>query len=609
MTYLISNHPDQDDFGLERISLEECVERLSSCSIISVDVETSGLSPIDDQLLMVQISTEDGDDYVIDARGLDLSPLNAIMQNKDIIKLLHNAQFDYKFLKANGVTLENVYDTMLVSKVLLCGIKNAAHSLAAVLKRVLKIEMDKEERNSFICMGAEPFTKEQMVYGIEDTRHLFAIRIRQKPHIAKWRLGKVVDLENEVVLAFADISLNGMYLNQDKWEDKAEIAYDNLQAILPEMDAMLVEMFPEYATSQHELFEEGRKSDINWNSPKQVLEVFSRIHPELTSVGADVISHFTDPLIKLYKRYKEQAKLYNAYGIAYYKYLHSDGKVHTNFNQVLNTFRVSSSNPNTQQILGDYRECFEPKNDGWVYVSADYASQELAVIAFGAKEHVWLDAIRNGRDLHSACAAVIFGEQWTSLHDDPEKIKDTPEGKRMRTACKALSFGLAYGMGTQGLANRLEITEQQAQVIMDKYFYAFPSIKNFLEALGRYGKNNGHIKTYAPYRGIRFFPEWEGPRTQGIGKIIRASKNTPIQGTSALMTKRALVLLRDAVKELPYEVEVVAQIHDEIACVCHEDNAKAFAPILQRCMEEAADEVLEPGLLKAEPEISAHWSK
>ena len=608
MKYFSTKHLNQNLFGLKPITLEQCVENLLQCSIISVDTETSGLRPHDNNLLMVQISTDSGDDYVIDARGMDLTPLNEVMESKDILKLLHNAQCDYKFLKAAGVNLENVWDTMLVSKVLTCGNGGISHSLAEVLKRTLQITVDKEERSSFIDMEDQPFTKEQVLYGIDDTRHLFAIREKQIPKVEKWELKNVVYLENKVVLSFADISYNGMYLDQGRWEDKAELAKIALDEILPQLDELLLELDPSYEI-QSDLFGAGRKADINWNSPKQVLEVFQKLHPELESVGAPIIQGFKDPIIKLYKLYKEKAKLYNAYGIAYYKYLHSDGKVHTNFNQVLNTFRVSSSSPNTQQILGEYRECFVPEKEGWVYVSADYSSQELAVIAYGAKERVWIEAIQEGKDLHSICAAQIFGERWTSLHEDPEKVRDTPEGKKLRTAVKAISFGLAYGMGAQGLANRLEISEEEAQATIDQYFYAFPSIKDFLGGLGRYGQRNGYIKTYAPYRGIRFFPEWKGRGTRNMGKIIRASKNTPIQGTSALMTKTALVLLRDRIKELPYDVEVVAQIHDEIACQTHKDNAKAFAKVLQGAMEDAADLSLTPGLLKAEAEITPHWSK
>lgn len=599
--YFSTENENQDLFGLEPITLQECIVKLRKHKIMSVDCETQGLSPIDNILLMLQISTP-VEDYVIDCRGLDLTPLNEIFGSKDYLKLFHNVAFDYKFLKAAGVTTENVYCTMLMSKVISCGKSHLGHTLKEVLHRLLEIEMDKEARSSFIGMVDQTFTKEQVVYGIKDTQHLITIRDKQLPQIEKHGLKNVARLENEVVLAFGDISLNGMFLDQDKWEDKAEIAKKELDKLLPQLDTLLVSTYPKYATPQTALFE-GRPTELNWNSPKQVLEVFRMIHPELESVGAPVLQPYYDPIIKLYKTYKESNKSYNTYGIGYYKYLHSDDKVHTGFNQVLQTGRVSSSSPNMQQMPGDYRECFVPEKKDWVYVSADYASQELAVIAYGAKEEVWLEAIRNGDDLHSICAALVFKDKWSSA------LPDSPERKALRQSVKMVSFGLAYGMSSYGLSSRLEIPENEAKLIITQYFAAFPKIKGFLDNLGQFGKYNGFIRTYSPYRRIRWFPEWKGNRTDNMGKIIRASKNSPIQGSASDMTKSALIFLRNLVKELPYEVEIVAQIHDELACVCHKDNAEDLAQVLKKAMEDAADIILEKGLLKAEPTITPYWSK
>ena len=137
--------------------------------------------------------------------------------------------------------------------------------------------------------------------------------------------------------------------------------------------------------------------------------------PELEDVNGKKLNkhRYKHKLIDEYIRYKERTKLANAYGTKFFNYVNCDGKVHTNFSQILDTGRVSSSKPNMQQIPSDntFRNCFvtEP---GWVFVSSDYSSQELNVIAYGSQDPVWLDALERGLDLHGVCADLVFEDKW-----------------------------------------------------------------------------------------------------------------------------------------------------------------------------------------------------
>ena len=124
-------------------------------------------------------------------------------------------------------------------------------------------------------------------------------------------------------------------------------------------------------------------------------------------------------IIDTYVKYKEAMKLYTSYGQAFLKNLKSDNKIHTNFYQILDTGRVSSSKPNMQQIPADnkFRNCFMAPS-GWKFVSADYSSQELNVIAFGSKDPVWIKALESGQDLHSTCAELVYGDIWSDNAED-----------------------------------------------------------------------------------------------------------------------------------------------------------------------------------------------
>jgi len=326
--------------------------------------------------------------------------------------------------------------------------------------------------------------------------------------------------------------------------------------------------------------------------------------------------------IDKYVKYKEKMKLATSYGIDFFKFIAGDGKIHTNFNQILDTGRVASSKPNMQQIPANnkFRNCFIAP-EGYCFVSSDYSSQELNVIAFGSKDPVWIDALQKGQDLHSVCAELVYGAQWNDVAEDSCNFLKTrgkcncPKHMTLRTNVKTINFGLAYGMGSNKLANTLDINTQEAEDLIIKYFEAFPKIGGFLNMLGNYGKKYGYIKTFPPYSRRRWFSNWY-PRIHTdrsaafeLGNIERASKNTPIQGASADMTKKALILMRSHIKEFNLPVKLVMTVHDQIDSICTIDYAPDWVRLMTELMENAALEIVTNGLLKADTNISKSWEK
>ena len=315
-------------------------------------------------------------------------------------------------------------------------------------------------------------------------------------------------------------------------------------------------------------------------------------------------------------------KLATSYGKDFFKFVSSDGKIHTQFNQILDTGRVASKKPNMQQIPADnkFRNCFLAPRD-WCFVSSDYSSQELNVIAFGSKDPVWIKALEQGQDLHSVCADLVYGQEWVDTAEDgcsfminKSKCKCPKHGK-LRTNVKTINFGLAYGMGPHKLADTLDISIKEAESLIQKYFAAFPSIGGFLDKLGSFGKKYGYIKTFPPYNRRRWFPTWypriykDKSQAFELGSIERASKNTPIQGASADMTKKAMILIRDFIKLHNVPVKIVMTVHDQVDTICKEDYAEEWVVEMTRLMEQAALEVVTNGLLKADTNISKSWEK
>jgi len=606
------------------------VSYLKDKEVLGVDTETEGMDFTSKKMIMFQIGDKTHQ-FIFDTRVASIEPLREILESKKIIKILHNAKFDYKFIrKWANIELVNVYDTFLTERVLHCGKRGPKYGLKDLVKNYFDKDLDKDTRNQFVKLQGQPYTDKQMQYGAEDVEYLIDIRLKQLPQIADKKLEELVQLENMAVLAFSDIEYNGLDLDQEAWlkldnenEGKAKEYYQDLDnAVL--QDPRLEPFVLKYV--QGDLFtghEKLRKVGVNWDSPKQVLRVFNRLIPELENVnGKELYKHRKYGLVSKYIRYKEYMKLCTSYGKPFFKYFKSDGKIHTNFHQILDTGRVSSSDPNMQQIPAnnDFRNCFIAP-EGWSFVSSDYTSQELNVIAFGSKDPVWIQALEDGQDLHSVCAELVYKEKWSTAAEDNcaylrGRVKcECPQHQTLRNNVKAINFGLAYGMGPFKLADTLQISKQAAVDLIDEYFKAFPSIKGFLEKLGNFGKQYGYIKTFPPFNRKRWFSTWY-PRIWNnkssmmeIGSIERASKNTPIQGASADMTKLALVIIHKYIRENNIPVKMVMTVHDQIDTICSNSYTKTWKKQMTLLMEQAAKTIVTNGLLKADTHISKTWSK
>lgn len=595
--YLITNSSTQELFGYKKISLDEVITKLANETVIAIDTETTSLSFIDGGLLMVQLSVE-GSNFIIDAQTVDVEPLNIIFSKKTVTAIAHNGVFDINFLRMAGVELAVLFDTMLMAKVVTLG-KDLEYTLGAVLKRTMRIELDKSIRNTFIGHSGD-FTLDQVTYGSEDTSHLLTLRRILMAEIERLQLTAVAALENQVAMSFAECTFNGIFLDQPEWLALKDISFEEREAARVELNKMLIAEF----SPDIDLFGEP---DIKWTSHKQVLALFKRIDPELESVGRPVLERIIQkhPIIKQYIAFKKADKRISTYGESFFKNLHNDGKMHTRFNQMVITGRVSSSGCNLQQLPreGGFRECFKPP-PGHLIVAADYNSQELAVIAHGAQEPLWLETIRNGGDLHSVNAAEIFGDEFTS-ETDPVKRKVK------RNSVKQLSFLLTYGGGAFSLANKLEIPEREAEELIERYFSTFPKIKQFLVTIGKHGMNSGLTSSYAPFRRRREFPYWKGRDTsrKELERINRQSRNYPIQSTAADLTKVAMIYVSRAIKEKGYDAKLLFPMHDELVTSCRVDQAEAWKTELELQMALAADVILENGLLTAGAEISTVWQK
>lgn len=631
--YVVNGKEALFDSPLQSCTMQDCVNHLQSIDLIAADTETEGLDFTGKKLLMIQVGNKDKQ-FVIDYRVTskeDIALLKSVLEDESKIKILHNAKFDYKFLKFYcNISLNNVYDTMLTEKVLHCGKDDYGFSLGKLTQRYLNVTLNKDVRNRFIDLGSNPFTVDQMVYGAKDVEYLIDIYHKQQPDIEFKKLRSVVKLENLAVVVFSEIEYEGLILDTEAWQKLAVRNKAQSVVLEKELDKTLLadERFSRYkAHKQLDMFtdvEELKSSTVKWSSPTQVVKIFRTLVPELENANGKKLApyRYKHVLIDEYIKYKEKDKLSSAFGDNFYSLLSADKKVRTNFTQILDTGRVSSSEPNMQQIpaTNEYRNCFVAP-EGYVFVSSDYSSQELNVIAYGSQDPVFLKALQNNEDLHSVCAELVFGDVWNKAAEPDcdyvlkrEKCNCSAH-KKLRTQVKTINFGLAYGMGPKKLSETINCSTKEAKELITKYFKAFPKIEAFLNGLGEFGKKHGYIETFPPFRRKRWFNSWtpkmysDRDSFMELGSIERASKNTPIQGSSADMTKLALVLIHKHVKENNLPVKIIMTVHDQIDTICPREYAEEWKILMTELMEKAANTVIKNGLLKAETSITNVWSK
>lgn len=633
MIYFISPQTTlHDSKDIEYCTEQQAFEYFRDKRTIQVDTETTGLSFVDDTLLTIQLGTSEHQ-FVFDVRHKPELPLvKLLLESRASKKILHNVSFDYKFLKAYGYTLCNVHDTMVIEKALTNG-QDTVHgfySLAGLLNRYMNVHMDKSQQTSFIEHVGE-FSTQQIIYAAKDVEYLHQLRDFQWVDAEKQGLVQCCKLENAAVLAFSDIEYNGMLVDTERWQQLAEVKLEEAIELEKTLNSIILddEIFEEFKPNafQTDLFateEVARVSsvDVNWSSPHQTTPILQKLLPSLESSDTKVLQakHLDlHPLIPAFIDYKEKYKKATAFGPKWLeKYIDSDGKVHSSFNQIIRTGRVSSSRPNMQQIPADndYRNCFIAP-EGWSYVSSDFSSQELCIIAHGSQDPVWLNSLENGEDLHSVCADLVYGQEWLEAAEDDcaymqsKKKCDCKAHKKLRNAVKGINFGLAYGMGPHKLSDTLDIPVEEAQELIDKYFSVFPSIKKFLDTNGRFGKKHGYIRTMAPYRRIRKFPQWAGKATEPreMGAIDRMSRNTPIQGAAGDMTKEAMIRIRQLIYDKRDEIQMVMAVHDQLDFIVRDDLIDKYSPLITQQMELAGRTIVTSGLLKSDTTTCKVWEK
>jgi DNA polymerase I len=296
------------------------------------------------------------------------------------------------------------------------------------------------------------------------------------------------------------------------------------------------------------------------------------------STDARVLQAIRDEheIIPAIEEWREVTKLKSTYLDAFPELIGDDGRLHTTFNQTATaTGRLSSTDPNLQNIPirteqgREIRACFvaEPGN---MLISADYSQVELRLLAHIADEPVLKEIFRRGEDVHTATAEAILGGR-------------TDPGTRSKA--KMVNYGIVYGLSAYGLADRLQIEQEEAQVFIDAYLERFPRVKAFIEETIERAREEGHVTTL--FGRIRRVPELRSRQFQTRSLGERLAVNMVIQGTAADIIKLAMVRARNELRDANLTTKLVLQIHDELLFEGPEEEVSAASEIIEREMAAA----------------------
>ncbi len=568
--------------------LQNLLETIQSAELVAFDTETNSIDPMQAKLVGMSFSVKVGQAWYVPLahmglldeqldKAQTLTLLKPWLEDTTARKVLQNAKFDTHVLANEGIQLKGVkHDTMLMAYVLASNKKVALEELASryLGRQGLSFEEICGKGASAITFDYVPLDKATQ-YACEDADFTFQLAQVLAPKIeAVAGFAATYDLEMQVWPVLYAMERVGVKLDERELHQQSGELGDTLAKL---------------EKQAYELAEQ----EFNLNSPKQLgeilfdklqLPVVSKTSKGAPSTDEETLSKLAEdyPLPKLILEYRSLAKLKSTYTDKLPKMVFTGtGRVHTNYAQAaVVTGRLSSSDPNLQNIPvrteegRRVRKAFiaEP---GYHLMSADYSQIELRVMAHISGDENLQKAFAEGKDIHRATAAEVFGVELDAVSSE------------QRRAAKAINFGLIYGMGAFGLAANLGISRDAAQNYIARYFTRYPGVAAYMETTRAKANDDGYVETVFGRR--LWLPEIQGAKGPRRAAAERAAINAPMQGTAADLIKKAMVAVQRWLLEQKMQSRMIMQVHDELVLEVKDEEAALVKEQLPKLMASVAE--------------------
>jgi DNA polymerase I-like protein with 3'-5' exonuclease and polymerase domains len=643
---------DQDE-------LDALAEFYNDAPSLGLDLETSGLDPHTSSSWLLSLRRPDSDVvHVIDTFMLDILPLKEVIEGH--LLLGANIGFDLKILRARGIRPRRVYDVVIMGRLLTVGKYRGykpngdpiytPNALTDQCEKYLGFRLDKDMRSSFVMHPSlvaayrkreesPAWTGEHIEYAAADVYCLHNIKLAQEQELGREGLSATAILENRLVPVTADMEYEGIYVDRDMWMRIVDLAEAELLRLHGEIcnyfkgSANQLGMFPEITGSIY---------SINLRSPQQVQRCFADIGIQLSSTDKRALSQVKHPAaVKMLELRAKQKQLDN-YGESWIGFKNPvTGRIHSSLNQVrAESGRYASKEPNIQNVpnnphnpfpkddprwssskskydptLPDYtfHTCFRSR-PGYTLLTCDYSQIELRIAAEVAGDETLKRVIRSGGDVHSQTASTMFNVP----------IEECGKGTDKRSQGKTLNFAVIYGLGDKALAEALGYDVTSSEKIMResinkaakakrKYFEAFQNVRAYVIAAQSDPFDKGYSTTMLGRKRWYTLPDRERLPAD-VANAIEASlknqgANTPIQGTSADITKLAMVMIADDLFYDGVPAAIVNCVHDEIVIEVRDDYVEQVVKIAESRMIEAGEVVIKSVPVEIDYTVAGYWTK
>ena len=566
--------------------------------ILSLDTETTSLSPIDAELVGLCFAVEAHQAFYVaipNDREEALQYVNIfkpIYEDPSILKIGQNIKYDYMVLMNYGVTLQGkIFDTMLAHYVVQPELHHNMDYLAETLLHYKTIHIDEligpHGKHQKSMRELDP--KDVYAYGAEDADITLQLKNVLEPKLKETGTEDLFwNIEMPLVPVLADMERQGVRIDTAALRETSVIFTERMNLLEQHIYAKAGETF-------------------NISSPKQVGEVlFGKLNimekPKRTKTGQYVTNEEVlqslrtkHPIVADILDYRGLKKLLGTYVDALPKLINKrTGHIHTSFNQALTaTGRLSSSDPNLQNIPvrsedgKEIRKCFIAEQD-CLFFSADYSQIELRIMAHLSEDANMIEAFREGFDIHAATAAKI----------KHKKMEDVSAAERKQA--KQANFGIIYGITTYGLAQRMGIDNKEARKLIEDYFATFPKVRAFMEQAKEQARRKGYAETLFGRR--RYLPDILSKNGTVRGFAERNAINAPIQGSEADIIKLAMIRIWRRFKAENIRSKMILQVHDELNFSVYPDEKERVEQIVLEEMQGAYT-------LKVPLTVDAGWGK
>ena len=528
--------------------------------ILSLDTETTSTDAIDAELVGLSFAVEENEAFYVpvpaereEAQKI-VNIFKPLYEDPQIMKVGQNLKYDLEVLARYGVTLAGrMFDTMIAHYLIQPELRHNMDYMAEAYLHYRTIHIDeligpkgKSQKSMRDLPPADVYE-----YAAEDADITLKLKNKLEPELK--RLGAeplFYDIEMPLMPVLAEIEMQGVRIDTGSLKETSRVLTARMEEIEQRIYELAGERFNIASPKQvgdilfgkMKIVEKPKKTKTGqYVTSEEVLQTLKGKH----EIVADILEH--RGLKKLLGTYVDALpKLINA----------RTGRIHTSFNQTVTaTGRLSSSDPNLQNIPvrgedgKEIRRAFIPE-PGCLFFSADYSQIELRVMAHLSGDENMIEAFREGHDIHAATAAKIYKEDIGGVTRD------------QRTKAKRANFGIIYGITVFGLAERLDISRDEAKQLIDGYFETFPAVRAYMEQAKESARSLGYVETLFGRR--RYLADINSRNATVRGFAERNAINAPIQGTAADIIKVAMIRISRRFKAEGVKSKMILQVHDEL---------------------------------------------